>query len=81
MQYNTHNKELLAIVQYFKMWCYYLKYAAYITHILYNYNNLRYFITTKSLSACQAQYTKELAKFNFEIEYKLNKLNPANTLF
>ena len=48
--------------------------------MLYNYNNLRYFITTKSLSAYQAQYVKELAKFNFKIKYKLGKANPANIL-
>ena len=59
---------------------YYLKYAAYITRVLYDYNNLRYFITTKSLSTCQAQYAKKLAKFNFKIKYKLGKANPANTL-
>ena len=52
----------------------------YITHILCNYNNLRYFITTKSLSAYQAQYAKELTKFNFKIEYKPGKLNPTNIL-
>ena len=52
-----------------------------VIYILYNYNNFRYFITTKSLSARQAWYTKELAKFNFKIEYKLGKANPANTLF
>jgi hypothetical protein len=49
--------------------------------MLYNYNNLKYFITTKNLSARQAQYTKELAKFNFKIKYKPSKSNPANTLF
>ena len=48
--------------------------------VFYNYNNLRYFITTKSLSTCQAQYTEELAKFDFKIEYKLGKVNPANIL-
>ena len=49
--------------------------------VLYNYNNLRYFITTKSLSTRQAQYAKELAKYNFKIKYKLGKVNPANILF
>ena len=48
--------------------------------MLYNYNNLKYFITTKSLSTCQAQYAKKLTRFNFKIEYKPNKLNPANIL-
>jgi len=37
-------------------------------------------MTTKSLSTRQARYTKELAKFNFEIEYKLSKINPADAL-
>ena len=51
-----------------------------MTRVLYNYNNLRYFITTKSLSTRQARYAKELAKFNFKIKYKLGKVNPANIL-
>ena len=49
--------------------------------VFYNYNNFKYFITTKSLSTYQAQYIKELAKFNFKIKYKLGKVNPANILF
>ena len=49
--------------------------------MLYNYNNLKYFIITKSLFTRQAWYIKELAKFNFKIKYKLSKANPANTLF
>ena len=46
-----------------------------------NYNNFRYFIITKSLFTYQAQYTEELARFNFKIKYKPSKLNPANILF
>ena len=53
----------------------------YIICILYNYNNFKYFITTKSLSACQAWYTKKLVKFDFKIKYKLGKVNPVNILF
>ena len=48
--------------------------------VLCDYNNFRYFITTKSLFTRQAQYAKELAKFNFKIEYKPGKANPANIL-
>ena len=48
--------------------------------VLCDYNNLRYFITIKSLSARQAWYTKKLAKFNFKIKYKLGKVNPTNIL-
>ena len=38
-------------------------------------------MTTKSLFIYQAWYAKELARFNFKIEYKPNKLNPVNVLF
>ena len=48
--------------------------------MLYNYNNLRYIITTKSLSTYQAWYTKKLTKFNFKIKYKLSKVNRTNIL-
>ena len=53
----------------------------YVIHIFYNHNNLRYFITIKSLSTYQAQYAKELAKFNFKIKYKPGKINSTNVLF
>ena len=68
-------------MQCFKAQYYYLKYTIYIIHMFYNYNNLKYFITIKSLSTHQAQYTKELAKFDFKIKYKLSKVNPTNILF
>ena len=53
----------------------------YIMRMFYNYNNLKYFITTKSLFTYLAQYTKKLARFNFKIKYKPSKLNPINILF
>ena len=62
------------------MWCYYFKYTVYVMRVFYNYNNFKYFITTKSLSTYQVRYIKELAKFNFKIKYKLGKVNPANIL-
>ena len=63
------------------MWYYYFKYTVYIICVLYDYNNFKYFITIKILSACQAKYAKKLAKFNFKIKYKLGKANPVNILF
>ena len=67
-------------MQCFKIQRHYLKHTTHVIHVLYNHNNLRYFITTKSLSTRQAQYAKELAKFNFKIKYKPGKVNPTNTL-
>ena len=75
-----HDKKLLAIVHCFKMWRHYFKYAVHVMHMFCNYNNLRYFMITKSLFACQAWYAEELAKFNFKIEYKPGKLNPIDVL-
>jgi hypothetical protein len=48
--------------------------------VLSNYNNLRYFITTKELSPKQARWAKELARFDFdfEIEYKPGQDNLAD---
>jgi hypothetical protein len=46
--------------------------------VLSNYANLKYFITTKDLTPKQARWAKELARFNFEIKYKLGQENPAD---
>ena len=49
-QYKTHNAELLAIVEAFKTWRYYLEGCKHKVLVLTNYNNLRRFMDTKSLS-------------------------------
>ena len=40
-QYKTHNQELLAIIEAFKTWYYYLEGYKYDTFIFTNYNNFR----------------------------------------
>ena len=54
-QYKTHNAELLAIVKAFKTWRYYLKGCKHKVFVLTNYNNLRRFMNTKSLSSHQVK--------------------------
>jgi len=49
LNYNTHNKELLAIFEAFKIWWHYLKSLAYPINIVIDYKNLEYFSTTKVL--------------------------------
>ena len=49
-RYETYDNELLAIVEAFKTLCHYLKGCTYEVLMLTNYNNLRQFIDTKSLS-------------------------------
>ena len=44
LNYNTHDKELLAIFEAFKMWQYYLEGSANPINIVTNYKNLEYFL-------------------------------------
>lgn len=50
--YKTYNPELLAIIEIFKTWHHYLKDCKYKVLALTDYNNLCWFIDTKSLSFC-----------------------------
>ena len=50
LNYNIHNKKLLAIFKAFKIWRYYLKGLAYPIDIVIDHKNLEYFSTTKVLT-------------------------------
>jgi len=50
LNYDTHNKELLAIFKAFKIWQYYLEGPAYPIDIVMDHKNLKYFSTTKVLT-------------------------------
>ena len=80
-RYETYNGELLAIVETFKTWRYYLKGSQHEVLMLTNYNNLRQFIDTKSLIARQVCWAQELYRYHFWIDYCQGKANgAANTL-
>ncbi len=49
-RYKTYNNELLAIIEAFKTWRYYLEDCKYEALILINYNNFQHFMNTKNLS-------------------------------
>jgi len=49
LNYNTHDKELLAIFEAFKIWQHYLKGLVYPINIVIDYKNLEYFSTHKVL--------------------------------
>ncbi|KAF4539175.1 Reverse transcriptase domain protein [Lasiodiplodia theobromae] len=80
VNYPTHDKELLAIVESFRTWRHYLAYAPVATRVLSDHKNLEYFMTAKSLSPRQARYAEDLAQYDFEIEYKPGSGNPADPL-
>jgi len=50
LNYNTHDKKLLAIFEAFKIWRHYLKGLAYPIDIIMDHKNLKYFSTTKVLT-------------------------------
>ena len=54
LNYNMHDKELLAIFEAFKIWQHYLEGPAYPINIITDHKNLEYFSTTKVLTWRQA---------------------------
>ena len=75
--YKTHDGELLAIVEAFKMWGHYLEGCKHEVLVLMDYNNLCYFIDTKSLSSRQVCWAQELSHYHFQINYCEGKANAA----
>jgi len=50
LNYDTHDKELLAIFEALKIWQHCLEGLAYSIDVVINYKNLEYFSTTKILT-------------------------------
>ena len=76
-RYETHDSELLAIVEAFKTWRHYLEGCKHKVLVLTNHDNLRQFIDSKSLSFRQVRWTKELSKCLFRIDYHHGMANGA----
>ena len=80
-QYETHNAELLAIIEAFKTWRHYLEGCKYEILVLTDHNNLRQFMDTKNLSSRQIRWAQEPLRYYFRINYRQSKANrAANTL-
>ena len=76
-RYKTHDDELLAIVEAFKTWHHYLEGCKHEVLVLTDYNNLRCFMDTKSLSSRQVRWAQELSQYYFRIDYRQDKGNVA----
>ena len=77
IRYEIHNSELLAIVEAFKTWKYYLEWFQHEVLVLTNHNNLRWFMETKSLSSRQVCWAQKLSCYYFQIDYRQGKANGA----
>ena len=53
LNYKIYNKELLAIIRYFKQWHLKFKGLLFLIYMLTDYKNLQYFITIKQLTQRQ----------------------------
>jgi hypothetical protein len=74
LNYDTHDKELLAIFEAFRTWRRYLEGSAKPISVITDHKNLEYFSTTKLLSRRQARWSEKLAPFNFVIRFRPGKL-------
>ena len=68
--YETYNGKLLAIIEAFKTWRHYLEGCKYEVLVLTDYNNLRCFMDTKTLSSRQVRLAQELFQYHFLIDYR-----------
>jgi len=74
LNYDTHDKELLAIFEAFKIWWHYLEGPAYPIDVVMDHKNLEYFFTTKVLTRRQARWSEYLSQFNLVIRFRPGRL-------
>lgn len=80
LNYKTHDAELLAIVEGFKIWRHYLEGTAHTILVLTDHNNLKKFIKTTFLSSRQIWWAQELSQYDFKIDYCPESKNRADVL-
>ncbi len=69
LNYEIHDKKLLAIVNSFKQWKVYLKESKHQIQVYTDHKNLLYFMITKVLNWRQIKWLKKLSSYNFQIQY------------
>ncbi len=65
LNYEIHDKKLLAIVNSFKQWRVYLKKFRHQIQVYTDHKNLLYFTITKVLNQRQIKWSKKLLSYNF----------------
>ena len=69
LNYDVHDKELLAIFEAFKIWRHYLKGSPTPIDVVTDHKNLEYFSTTKLLTHHQVRWSEFLCQFNLTIRF------------
>ena len=70
LNYDTHDKELLAIFEAFKHWRHYLEGSASLVNVVTDHKNLKYFSSSKVLTHRQARWSEYLSQFNLAIRFR-----------
>jgi len=70
INYEIHDKELLAIVDSFQEWRFFLEGAQHPIMVYTDHKNLEYFMSAKVLNRRQARWNISLSRFNFVITYR-----------
>jgi hypothetical protein len=74
LNYDIHDKELLAIVEALNKWSTYCKSTKHSIQISLDHKNLEYWQTKKDLNLRQARWAEQLANYDFKITYRPGKL-------
>ena len=74
LNYDTHNKELLAVFTTFTAWRHYLEGLLHPMCVITDHKNLEYFSSTHMLTHHQAQWSEFLSPFNFILQFHPGKL-------
>ena len=75
INYETHDKELLAIIVAVSRWRHYLEGSPHQIKILSDHNNLRYFSTSKILNRRQARWAMILSEYDYVIHHRAGSLS------
>ena len=75
LNYEIHDKELLAIVDSFKQWRVYLEGAAHQITVYTDHKNLTSWTTRGQLNRRQVRWSQELSKYDFKIVYRKGSEN------
>jgi len=73
INYEIHDKELLAIVDSFQEWRHFLEGASHQVTVYTDHKNLEYFMSARVLNRRQARWNMSLSRFDFVITYRPGK--------
>jgi hypothetical protein len=76
--YPTCDQEMLAIITAFEHWRHYLTYASAPVTVKTDHDNLKRFMDKERLNGRQVRWIQKLAEYDFRIEYRPGKSNPAD---